>query len=156
MNSFGLSGQPGIMSTHPAPSEPPDPRHVHPTAPGGHEPGERAITGHGHLYGRPSSWVLVTVVIAAFVAGGFAIIYHAWWLLWVCVGVVVLSVPAGKFTGIMGDTVMVGNPAMQPGQEGHVAKDTGSAADPGVDLGVPGAAAQAGVPASPERTGHAE
>ena len=103
----------------------------------GHAPGERPVGGHSQLHGRPSSWVLVTVVIAAFVVGGFAIVFHQWWLFWVCVAVVVLSVPAGKATGIMGDTVLAGNPAGQPGQEPHVAEDTGSAADPGVDVGVP-------------------
>jgi hypothetical protein len=116
----------------------PEPSH-HGTAPGHHEPDERPLGGHSRLHGRPSSWVLVTVVIAAFVVGGFAIVVHQWWLFWVSVAAVVLAVPIGKVIGIMGDTVLAGNPAGQPGQEPHVAEDTGSAANPGVDVGVPGA-----------------
>ena len=62
----------------------------------------------GHPHGRPSSWVLTGAVVVAFLAGGAALILHLWWLFWVCVGVVVLSVPAGKAIGIMDDTVMWG------------------------------------------------
>jgi hypothetical protein len=107
----------------------------HGTAPGRHEPGEQALGGHHNLHGRPASWVLVAVITAAFVAGGFAVVFHLWVLFWVCLGIVLLSVPAGKVIGIMADTVLAGNPADQPGQESHVAEDTGSAADPGVDMG---------------------
>jgi hypothetical protein len=52
--------------------------------------------------------VLVAVVIAAFITGGIAIIAHAWWLLWTCIGIVVLAIPAGKVVGIMDDTVAWG------------------------------------------------
>jgi hypothetical protein len=107
----------------------------HGTAPLHHEPGEKALGGHSSLHGRPASWALVAVITGAFIAGAFAIVFHLWLLFWVCLGVVLLSVPAGKVVGIMRDTVLAGNPADQPGQEGHVAEDTGSAADPGVDLG---------------------
>lgn len=111
----------------------------HGTAFGEHEPHEHATGGHKNIHGRPASWALVAVISAAFVAGAFAIVFRLWPLFWACVGVVALSVPAGKVIGIMGDTVLYGNPAMQAGQEGHVAEDTGSAADPGVDVGIPGA-----------------
>jgi len=37
----------------------------------------------------------------------------------------------------MNDTVINGDPAQQKGQGGTVAEDTGSAADPGVDVGPP-------------------
>jgi hypothetical protein len=47
------------------------------------------------------------VVIAAFCAGGAAIVFHLWWLFWACVAIVVLSIPVGKLIGIMDDTVMV-------------------------------------------------
>ena len=107
----------------------------HGTAPGHHEPGEQPIGGHSNLHGRPASWALVTVITAAFIAGGFAIVFQLWVLFWVCLGIVLLSVPAGKLVGIMADTVVAGNPADQAGQEGHVAEDTGSAADPGVEMG---------------------
>jgi hypothetical protein len=109
----------------------------HGTAPGGHLPGEETVGGHPHLHGRPASWLLVTVIIAAFIAGAFAVVQDAWPLFWVCLAIVVLSVPAGKLVGIMGDTVTVGDPAQQTGQGGHVAStgDFGSAVHPGVDVG---------------------
>jgi hypothetical protein len=71
------------------------------------------------------------VVIAAFVAGGFAIVCGIWWLFWACLGVAFLAVPAGKAIDIMGDTVLAGDPS----EDGAVAEDTGSAADPGVNVG---------------------
>ncbi len=43
----------------------------------------------------------------------------------------------------MNDTVINGDPGQQKGQGGTVAEDTGSAADPGVDVG-PRPAAAAG------------
>ena len=107
----------------------------HGTAPGDHLPGEQPIGGHPHLHGRPVSWVFVAVLIAAFVAGAFAVVYKLWPLFWACLAVTVLSVPAGKIVGIMGDTVLAGDPSAQTGQEGHVAEDHGSAAHPGVDVG---------------------
>ena len=124
----------------------------HGTAPGQHLPGEAAVGGHGHLHGRPASWVFVAVLIAAFIAGAFAIVNKLWPLFWVCLGVTVLSVPAGKVVGIMGDTVLVGDPSGQTGQEDHVADDAGSAVHPGVDVGpIPSGqglpAAQQGQPA---------
>lgn len=74
--------------------------------------------------------MLVGVIIAAFCAGGVAIIVH-WWLFWAGAGIVVLSVPAGKLIGIMNDTVVV-----DPGPRRRLsASGTGSAADPGVRLG---------------------
>jgi hypothetical protein len=91
---------------------------------------EGPIGGHQYRHGKPASWVLVGVIIAAFCAGGFAIIFHLWVLFWVCAGVVVLSVPAGKIIGIMGDTVVVDpGPRALPPTSGP-----NSAADPGVRL----------------------
>jgi hypothetical protein len=85
----------------------------------GHWPSERLEDRHvpegGNPHGKPSSWVLVAVVAAAFITGGLAIISHTWWLLWACFGVVVLAIPAGKAIGIMDDTVAWGsNPAARP------------------------------------------
>lgn len=105
------------------------------TAPGQHLPGERPLGNHSHLHGKPASWVLVAVIIAAFIAGAFAVVDEVWTLFWVCLAIVVLSVPAGKLVGIMGDTVVQGNPEAQAGQGGDVAEDSGSAAHPGVDMG---------------------
>ena len=108
---------------------------AHDTAPGNHLPGEQPIGGHPHSHGKPASWVLVGVTIAAFVAGGFAIVCGIWWLFWACLGVVFLVVPAGKAIDIMGDTVLAGDPSGEAGQDGAMADDTGSAADPGVNVG---------------------
>jgi hypothetical protein len=69
----------------------------------------RDVPEGGHPHGKPASWVLVAVVIAAFITGGAAIIAHTWWLLWTCTGIVVLAVPAGKVIGIMDDTVAWGS-----------------------------------------------
>ena len=88
---------------------------------------------------------------SAAAAGGLTVVSHLWWLFWVCLGVTVLSVPAGKVTGIMNDTVLAGDPSLQAGQEGTVAEGppegavakgavaegTGSAVDPGADVGAP-------------------
>lgn len=91
---------------------------------------EGPLGDHPHRHGKPASWVLVAVIIAAFTAGGFAIVYHLWVLFWVCVGIVALSVPAGKIIGIMGDTVAVDpGPRALPPTAGP-----NSAADPGVRL----------------------
>ena len=59
----------------------------------------------GGAHGRIPSWIFVFVVIAAFLVGGIALVADVWWLFWVGVGVVVLSVPAGKIIGVMNDTV---------------------------------------------------
>jgi hypothetical protein len=65
----------------------------------------RHVPEGGHPHGKPASWALVGVVIAAFATGGVAIIAHAWWLVWTCAGIIVLAIPAGKAVGIMNDTV---------------------------------------------------
>lgn len=70
---------------------------------------DRNLRPAGHTHGKPASWVLVAVVTAAFLTGGIAIIMHLWWLLWACMGIVVLAVPAGKMIGIMDDTVAWGS-----------------------------------------------
>ena len=105
------------------------------TAPGQHQPGEQPVGDHENLHGRPVSWLFVAVLIAAFVAGAFAVVLKLWPLFWVCLGIVVLSVPAGKLIGIMQDTVLEGDPSAQAGQEGRVAEDYGSAVHPGVAVG---------------------
>jgi hypothetical protein len=93
-------------------------------------PVEQTIGGHGSHQGSPASWVLVAVVIAAFTAGGAAIIARLWPLFWVCVGITFLAIPVGKFIGIMDDTVVVDSwPEEQP-----PAADRGSVADPGVRI----------------------
>lgn len=66
---------------------------------------DRHVPEGGHTHGKPASWALVSVVMVASLAGGLSIIAHAWWLLWACIAIVVLAVPAGKMIGIMDDTV---------------------------------------------------
>jgi hypothetical protein len=80
----------------------------------------RHVPEGGHPHGKPASWVLVAVVIAAFTTGGVAIIAHAWWLVWTCAGIIVLAIPAGKVVGIMNDTVSGDSPppaAHDPAQD---------------------------------------
>jgi hypothetical protein len=89
---------------------------------------DRHVPEAGHPHGKPASWLLVAVVTAAFITGGVAIITHAWWLLWGCIGIVVLAVPAGKVIGIMDDTVAWGStPAAtsdpSPGPEADLGRD---------------------------------
>jgi hypothetical protein len=98
----------------------------------GHWPSERLEDRHvphrGNPHGKPSSWALVGTVMAAFLAGGAAIITHLWWLFWACAGIVVLAVPAGKVIGIMNDTVAWGsNPAADPGPAADAHRDSGGA-----------------------------
>jgi hypothetical protein len=91
---------------------------------------EEPVGGPPHRHaGSPRSWVLVGVVVAAFIAGGAAVVWHLWVLFWVCAGVVVLAIPVGKMIGIMDDTVQV--------EEGPRRRVTGQrgAADPGVRFG---------------------
>ena len=68
-------------------------------------PGEPSHLG-GHPHGKRSSWVLIGLVVIAFLAGGASLILHIWWLFWACLGVVLLAVPAGKAIRIMDDTVV--------------------------------------------------
>lgn len=63
------------------------------------------LNERGHTHGRPSSWAVVTVILAAFAVGGAALILQMWILFFVCAGVFVLSVPAGMLIGMMNDTV---------------------------------------------------
>jgi hypothetical protein len=72
----------------------------------------------GHPHGKLSSWVLIGVVVAAFIAGGIAVILHVWWLLYACLGIVVAAIPVGKAIGIMNDTVIWGaTPLVSPQEQ---------------------------------------
>jgi hypothetical protein len=66
---------------------------------------DRHVPEGGYPHGKPASWVLVTVVMVASLVGGLSIIAHVWWLLWACIAIAVLAIPAGKMIGIMDDTV---------------------------------------------------
>jgi hypothetical protein len=87
---------------------------------------DRHLPPGGHTHGKPASWVLVAVVTAVFITGGTAIITHLWWLLWACIAIAVLAVPAGKVIGIMDDTVDWGStPAAAPDQPQSPEADRG-------------------------------
>jgi len=91
---------------------------------------ETPVGEHQSHHGRPGSWVLVAVDIAAFTVGGVAVIGQLWALFWVCLGIVLLSVPVGKVIGIMDDTVQIEErPRVRAAVSGR-----NSAADPGVRL----------------------
>jgi hypothetical protein len=65
----------------------------------------RPVSGSGHPHGRPSSWLLVSTVLTAFLVGGIALILNAWPVMIVCAVVIVLAVPIGAAIHIMNDTV---------------------------------------------------
>lgn len=79
----------------------------------GHWPAERIEDRHtrdeGNHHGKPASWVLVAVMLIAFLTGGIALITRTHWLLWTCAAIFVLGIPAGKAIGIMDDTVEWGS-----------------------------------------------
>lgn len=91
MNHCGGSGQIAAMTRNEVPSDEP-----------------QTLGEHGRAHGRPSSWILVAVVLGASVAAGLALILHVWPLFWACVAVVGASIPAGKIIGIMDDTMTWG------------------------------------------------
>jgi len=66
-------------------------------------PHSRTLEGSPH--GKAKSWAVVTTAFLAFAVGGVALVLHAWVLLWVCVAVIVLMIPAGIAVRIMEDTV---------------------------------------------------
>ncbi len=66
---------------------------------------DRHVPGGCYPHGKPASWVLVAVTTAAALTGGISILTHAWVLLWACIAITVLAIPAGKMIGIMNDTV---------------------------------------------------
>jgi hypothetical protein len=79
---------------------------------------DRHLPEGDYSHGRPASWVLVAVVLAAALTGGISIITHAWVLLWACIAVAVLAIPAGKMIGIMDDSVDWGStPAASSGPQ---------------------------------------
>lgn len=105
----------------------------------------RHVPEGGHPHGNAASWLVVAVIVAAFTAGGFSLVAHAWWVFWACAGVVVLCIPAGRLAGIMNNTISWGSTpaATEPDQ------DSGSGQIPG-----PGDASASGQQVSqPSHTG---
>ena len=70
------------------------------------ERGKSAARLGVHPRGKLASWILAAFVIAAFTAGGVALITHLWWLFGVSAAVVIGAVPTGKAVGIMDDAVV--------------------------------------------------
>lgn len=61
-------------------------------------------SAHHTVHGRPVSWVSVGIIMAAFLAGGLALITGPlWWLFWVSLGAVVIGGLLGLATHIMDD-----------------------------------------------------
>ncbi|MDX6741877.1 hypothetical protein [Actinocorallia sp. A-T 12471] len=65
---------------------------------------------HGNPHGKASSWVVVITAIVALIVGAVAFVMNAWILMWICVAVAVLCIPAGLAVKIMDDTVSWGAP----------------------------------------------
>jgi hypothetical protein len=56
-----------------------------------------------HYSGRPVSWVAVSLILVAFLAGGLALVFGVWWLFWVGLGVAAVGGLLGLATGILED-----------------------------------------------------
>jgi hypothetical protein len=120
----GRTAVPASEGQGPLPLERPEDRHVRP--------------GGSH-HGRPSSWAVVAVMTMAFITGGVAIIIHAYWLLWTCVGVVVLGGLAGLAVGIMNDTIEWGSSEAAQADDGAERDGQGSpVGEGGRAAGLPG------------------
>lgn len=75
---------------------------------------------HGHNT-TPAAWVLVAVLIAAFIMGGIALIYWNWPLFWAAIAVVAIGVVVGWAIGIMEMVTEYGEGGRggDPGQMGY-------------------------------------
>jgi hypothetical protein len=107
---FLAGGRPYTRHSKARPGEASDAGQVRDTSDGqGDRPWEHLDDRHvpegRYPHGKPASWVLVAVTTAAALTGGISLITHAWVLLWTCIAITVLAIPAGKMIGIMNDTV---------------------------------------------------
>ena len=55
------------------------------------------------FHGRAVSWVAVSLIMAAFLVGGLALVFSIWWLFWVSVGVAAVGGLLALATGIFDD-----------------------------------------------------
>lgn len=56
------------------------------------------------FHGRPIAWVSVSVIMAAFVIGGFALVFGpTWWLFWAALGLAVVGLLMCVGIGIFDD-----------------------------------------------------
>lgn len=53
--------------------------------------------------GRPVSWVAVTMILVAFLAGGLALVFGIWWLFWTGCAVAAVGTLLALATGIFED-----------------------------------------------------
>ena len=56
-----------------------------------------------HYNGRTVSWVAVSMILAAFVAGGLALVFSVWWLFWLSCAVAAVGTLLALATGIFED-----------------------------------------------------
>jgi hypothetical protein len=54
-------------------------------------------------HGRPVSWVAVSLIMAAFLIGGLALVFSVWWLFWAGVAVGAIGGLLAVGTGIFND-----------------------------------------------------
>jgi hypothetical protein len=110
-------------------------------------PGDRHVRPGGSHHGRPASWAVVSVMTVAFITGGVALIIHAYWLVWTCVGVVVLGGLAGLAVGIMDDTIEWGSSEAAQADDGPEQDGPGSqVGEGGQPAGLPGEAERRALP----------
>lgn len=55
------------------------------------------------FHGRPVSWVAVSLIMAAFLIGGLALVFSVWWLFWASVGLGAVGGLLALGTGIFDD-----------------------------------------------------
>jgi hypothetical protein len=55
------------------------------------------------FHGRPVSWVAVSLIMAAFLIGGLALVFSVWWLFWCSIGLGAIGGLLGLGTGIFND-----------------------------------------------------
>ncbi len=56
------------------------------------------------FHGRAVSWTAVSIIMAAFLAGGFGLVFGPiWWLFWASLGVAVVGALLAMGTGIFDD-----------------------------------------------------
>jgi hypothetical protein len=56
------------------------------------------------FHGRTVSWVAVSIIMAAFLTGGLALVFGpTWWLFWAALGVAALGTLLAMATGIFDD-----------------------------------------------------
>jgi hypothetical protein len=56
-----------------------------------------------HFGGRPVSWVAVSLMLAGFLAGGLALVFHVWVVFWAGCGITVAGGLLATATGIFND-----------------------------------------------------